>query len=140
MHIKMRCVSLLRNIIRIINDRRLNYETNTVFTLAVGLTANMTVMAGMSTSKVRKETRFLTDKMAYELQQDSAVFSDCFQSICTPLLDTGGSVLACLAAHQPAGQSTPAASAPHAACVSCLLFASSLISFRKSCPFGTRGV
>ena len=26
---------------------------------AVGLTANMTVMAGMSTSKVRKETRFL---------------------------------------------------------------------------------
>ena len=34
---------------------------------AVGLTANMTVMAGMSTSKVRKETRFLTDKMAYEL-------------------------------------------------------------------------
>ena len=33
MHIKMRCVSLLRNIIRIINDRRLNYETNTVFTL-----------------------------------------------------------------------------------------------------------
>ena len=29
--------------------------------------ANMTVMAGMSTSKVRKETRFFTDKMAYEL-------------------------------------------------------------------------
>ena len=35
---------------------------------AVGLAANMTVMAGMSTSKVRKETRFLTDKMAYELR------------------------------------------------------------------------
>ena len=31
------------------------------------VTASTTVMAGMSTSKVRKETRFLTDKMAYEL-------------------------------------------------------------------------
>ena len=29
---------------------------------AVGLGASMTVMAGMSTSKVRKETRFLTER------------------------------------------------------------------------------
>ena len=41
---------------------------------AVGLTANMTVMAGMSTSKVRKETRFLTDKMAYELSLSTHPF------------------------------------------------------------------
>lgn len=75
----MRCVSLLRNIIRIINDRRLNYETNTVLLFAVGLTANMTVMAGMSTSKVRKETRFLTDKMAYELSLSTQQYNDAYE-------------------------------------------------------------
>lgn len=79
MRIKMRCVSLLRNIIRIINDRRLNYETNTVLLFAVGLTANMTVMAGMSTSKVRKETRFLTDKMAYELSLSTQQYNDAYE-------------------------------------------------------------
>ena len=45
---------------------------------AVGLTANMTVMAGMSTSKVRKETRFLTDKMAYELSLSTCLLYTSF--------------------------------------------------------------
>lgn len=70
---------LLRNIIGIINDRRLNYETNTFLLFAVGLTANMTVMAGMSTSKVRKETRFLTDKMAYELSLSTQQYNDAYE-------------------------------------------------------------
>lgn len=35
---------------------------------AIGITAMSSVsMAAMSNSRVRKETRFLTDKMAYEL-------------------------------------------------------------------------
>ena len=46
---------------------------------AVGLTANMTVMAGMSTSKVRKETRFLTDKMAYELSLSTQQYNDAYE-------------------------------------------------------------
>ena len=46
---------------------------------AVGLTANMTVMAGMSTSKVRKETRFLTDKMAYELNLSTQQYNDAYE-------------------------------------------------------------
>lgn len=43
---------------------------------AVGLTANM---AGMSTSKVRKETRFLTDKMAYELSLSTQQYNDAYE-------------------------------------------------------------
>ncbi|WP_288160188.1 hypothetical protein, partial [Bacteroides acidifaciens] len=46
---------------------------------AVGLTANMTVMAGMSTGKVRKETRFLTDKMAYELSLSTQQYNDAYE-------------------------------------------------------------
>lgn len=46
---------------------------------AVGLTANMTVMAGMSTGKVRKETRFLTDKMAYELSLSTQQYNDTYE-------------------------------------------------------------
>lgn len=46
---------------------------------AVGLAANMTVMAGMSTSKVRKETRFLTDKMAYELSLSTQQYNDAYE-------------------------------------------------------------
>ena len=35
---------------------------------AIGMTAmSSTCMAAMSNSRIRKETRFLTDKMAYEL-------------------------------------------------------------------------
>ena len=46
---------------------------------AVGLGASMTVMAGMSTSKVRKETRFLTDKMAYELSLSTQQYNDAYE-------------------------------------------------------------
>lgn len=46
---------------------------------AVGLGASMTVMAGMSTSKVRKETRFLTDKMAYEMNLSTQQYNDAYE-------------------------------------------------------------
>lgn len=46
---------------------------------AIGLTAGTTVMAGMSTSKVRKETRFLTDKMAYELSLSTQQYNDIYE-------------------------------------------------------------
>ncbi len=46
---------------------------------AVGLGTSMTVMAGMSTSKVRKETRFLTDKMAYELSLSTQQYNDAYE-------------------------------------------------------------
>lgn len=46
---------------------------------AIGLTASTTVMAGMSTSKVRKETRFLTDKMAYELSLSTPQYNDVYE-------------------------------------------------------------
>jgi len=36
-------------------------------------------MAGMSTSKVRKETRFLTDKMAYELDLNNPQYNDVYE-------------------------------------------------------------
>lgn len=39
-----------------------------IFFLVIGITAISSVsMAAMSNSRIRKETRFLTDKMAYEL-------------------------------------------------------------------------
>ena len=75
----MRCVSLLRNIIRIINDRRLNYETNTVFTLCCRSDCQYDRNGWMSTSKVRKETRFLTDKMAYELSLSTQQYNDAYE-------------------------------------------------------------
>ena len=46
---------------------------------AIGLGAGMTVMAGMSTSKIRKETRFLTDKMAYELSLSTQQYNDAYE-------------------------------------------------------------
>lgn len=46
---------------------------------AVGLSAGMTAMAGMSTGKVRKETRFLTDKMAYELNLSTRQYNDVYE-------------------------------------------------------------
>ena len=46
---------------------------------AIGLTVGTTVMAGMSTSKVRKETRFLTDKMAYELSLSTQQYNDAYE-------------------------------------------------------------
>ena len=46
---------------------------------AIGLSASMTMMASMSTSKVRKETRFLTDKMAYELNLNTQQYNDIYE-------------------------------------------------------------
>ena len=46
---------------------------------SIGLGAGMTVMAGMSTSKIRKETRFLTDKMAYELNLTTQQYNDAYE-------------------------------------------------------------
>ena len=43
------------------------------------VTASTTVMAGMSTSKVRKETRVLTDKMAYELDLNNPQYNDVYE-------------------------------------------------------------
>ena len=76
----MKCTSLSKNIIKQINDRRLNYEANIIFySFAIGLTVGTTAMAGMSTSKVRKETRFLTDKMAYELSLSTQQYNDAYE-------------------------------------------------------------
>ena len=51
-----------------------------LFLFAIGITTMSSVcMAGMSTSKVRKETRFLTDKMAYELNLSNAQYNDIYE-------------------------------------------------------------
>ena len=64
---------------------------------AIGLTVGTTAMAGMSTSKVRKETRFLTDKMAYELSLSTQQYNDAYEinydfiySVCRPHPQTFG--------------------------------------------------
>lgn len=47
---------------------------------AIGITAMSSVsMAAMSNSRVRKETRFLTDKMAYELNLNTAQYNDVYE-------------------------------------------------------------
>ena len=47
---------------------------------AIGMVAmSSTSMAAMSTSKVRKETRFLTDRMAYELNMTTAQYNDAYE-------------------------------------------------------------
>ena len=47
---------------------------------AIGITAMSGVsMAAMSNSRVRKETRFLTDKMAYELNLNTAQYNDVYE-------------------------------------------------------------
>ncbi len=47
---------------------------------AIGMTAMSSVsMAAMSNSQVRKETRFLTDKMAYELRLNNAQYNDVYE-------------------------------------------------------------
>ena len=46
----------------------------------IGITAMSSVsMAAMSNSRVRKETRFLTDKMAYELNLNTAQYNDVYE-------------------------------------------------------------
>ena len=47
---------------------------------AIGITVMSSVsMAAMSNSRVRKETRFLTDKMAYELNLNTAQYNDVYE-------------------------------------------------------------
>lgn len=47
---------------------------------AIGIVAmSSTCLAGMSSSRVRKETRFLTDKMAYELNLSTAQYNDAYE-------------------------------------------------------------
>lgn len=51
-----------------------------IFFLAVGITAVSSVsMAAMSNSRIRKETRFLTDKMAYELNLSTGQYNDVYE-------------------------------------------------------------
>lgn len=51
-----------------------------IILFAIGLTAmSSTAMAAMSNSKVRNETRFLTDKMAYELNMSTAQYNDAYE-------------------------------------------------------------
>ena len=65
--------------IGIINDRRLNYETNTFFTLCGRSDCQYDRNGWNDTSKVRKETRFLTDKMAYELSLSTQQYNDAYE-------------------------------------------------------------
>lgn len=47
---------------------------------AIGMTAmSSTSMAAMSNSRIRTETRFLTDKMAYELNLSTAQYNDAYE-------------------------------------------------------------
>lgn len=47
---------------------------------AIGMTAMSSMsMAGMSNSRIRQETRFLTDKMAYELSMNTAQYNDAYE-------------------------------------------------------------
>ncbi len=51
-----------------------------ILLFAIGLAAmSSTDVAAMSTSKVRRETRFLTDKMAYELNLNTAQYNDAYE-------------------------------------------------------------
>ena len=51
-----------------------------IFFLAIGITAVSSVsMADMSNSRIRKETRFLTDKMAYELNLSTGQYNDVYE-------------------------------------------------------------
>ena len=47
--------------------------------IAIGMAAGTTAMASVSMSKVRKETRFLTDKMAYELRLSTLQYNDVYE-------------------------------------------------------------
>lgn len=54
-----------------------------IFTLiAIGMVSMSTMsMAAMSLNKVRQETRFLTDKMAYELDLSTDQYNDTYEII-----------------------------------------------------------
>lgn len=46
---------------------------------AIGMVAMSSTSMAMSTSRVRKETRFLTDKMAYELNLNTRQYNDAYE-------------------------------------------------------------
>ena len=48
-----------------------------LFILFAAIMSTTVCHAAMSNSRVRKETRFLTDKMAYELNLNTAQYNDC---------------------------------------------------------------
>lgn len=51
-----------------------------ILLFVIGATAMSSVsMAGMSNSRIRKETRFLTDKMAHELGMNTAQYNDVYE-------------------------------------------------------------
>lgn len=51
-----------------------------LFLFAIGIVAiSSTAMGAMSNSKIRKETRFLTDKMAQELNMTTAQYNDVYE-------------------------------------------------------------
>lgn len=51
-----------------------------LFLFAIGITAMGSIsMAAMSNSRIRKETRFLTDKMAYELNLTPGQYNDAYE-------------------------------------------------------------
>ena len=50
-----------------------------LFMLFAVIMSTVACHAAMSNSKVRKETRFLTDKMAYELNLNTAQYNDVYE-------------------------------------------------------------
>lgn len=47
--------------------------------IAIGLVVSSSAMASMSTSKIRSEARFLTDKMAYEMSLTTSQYNDIYE-------------------------------------------------------------
>ena len=50
-----------------------------IFIFLVAMMSTAVCSAAMSNSKVRKETRFLTDKMAYELNLSTEQYNDVYE-------------------------------------------------------------
>ena len=49
------------------------------FLFAIGWAAGTTAMAGISGGKIRRDARFLTDKMAYELGLSTRQYNDAYE-------------------------------------------------------------
>lgn len=63
---------------RRITKKRRGYETDYIYIFAA-MMSTAVCSAAMSNSKVRKETRFLTDKMAYELNLNTEQYNDVYE-------------------------------------------------------------
>lgn len=63
---------------RRITKKRRGYETDYIYIFAA-MMSTAVCSAAMSNSKVRKETRFLTDKMAYELNLSTEQYNDVYE-------------------------------------------------------------